>query len=86
MQPHGRPAAMADKYLQVKESTTAALPTRIRQRKKQRLVQTSRKMYLKQTLRNASFAEQKLPVLFQITVLLIQEPAPRQLACEKTED
>lgn len=44
-------------------------------------------MYLKQTLRNASFAGQKLLVLLQITVLLIQELAlPPLTQKEETED
>lgn len=41
--------------------------------------------YLKQTLQNASCAEQKLLVLFQITLLLIQKLAVPQLTYKKTE-
>lgn len=56
-----------------------ALPIHIKQHKKHKLAQIPHEMHLKQTLRNASFAEQKLVVLFQIAVLLIQELALPQL-------
>lgn len=56
-----------------------ALPIYNKQRKKHKLAQIPREMHLKQTLRNASFAEQKLVVLFQIAALLIQELALPQV-------
>lgn len=52
--------------------TEAALPMLTMQHRNN-LVQVSCAMHLNHTLRNPSFAEQKLLVLLQITVLLIQE-------------
>lgn len=66
---------MAHKYLQVsqiKHVAEAALPMHTMQHWNN-LVQVPYEMYLKQTLQNTSFSEQKLLVLIQITVLLIQE-------------
>lgn len=66
---------MAHKYLQVsqiKHVAEAALPMHTMQHWND-LVQVLYEIYLKQTLPNTSFAEQKLLVLSQITVLLLQE-------------